>query len=502
MVDLEALRARLAEHGQSHLLQHWEKLDEAQKKELYDDLMDIDLAEMTEAFQKATHPERSSSSLDERMVPIEDKYCASVNDSSPEDMEGYRKVALEAVSRGQVGVLLLAGGQGTRLGVAYPKGMYDLQLPSGKSLYQIQVERILRLEEMAFQQTGNRGSIRMYIMTSEHTKAPTAAFFAKSGYFGMKKENVVLFEQRMIPCFDFEGKIILGSPSKISRAPDGNGGLYWALKQEGILEDFTTHGVEYTHAYCVDNILVKVADPVFMGYCIQNRADCANKVLEKAFPSEAVGVVCKVDGLIQVVEYSEIGKATSELRCPDGKLTYCAGNICNHFFTTEFLRAVCDHHHALMTIHVAKKKIPYVDQDLQTITPKEPNGIKLEKFVFDVFQFSKSFLVWECLRESEFSPLKNADGPGKKDTPKTAREALLSLHKTYVENAGGRIVLTDEGVPSVEISPLLSYEGENLAASVKGKTFSGSVVLKEEAATADEVTTSTNGHKNGHSNGH
>ena len=368
-MNIEALRAQLAQHGQDHLVQHWDRLTDDQKKELFDDLQDVNFEEMSQAFHKATNPERSSSSVDERMIPIEDKYCASVNNSSPEEMDGYQRVALDAVSKGQVGVLLLAGGQGTRLGVAYPKGMYNIQLPSNKSLYQIQVERILRLEEMAFQQTGNRGSIRMYIMTSEHTKAPTAEFFAKHGYFGMKKENVVLFEQRMIPCFDFDGKIILASPSKIARAPDGNGGLYWALKQEGILEDFKTHGVEYTHAYCVDNILVKVADPIFMGYCIKNQADSANKVLEKAFPSEALGVVCKVDGIIQVVEYSEIGKATSELRSPDGKLTYCAGNICNHFFSTDFLRAVCEEHHKLMPHHVAKKKIPYVGKELETITP-------------------------------------------------------------------------------------------------------------------------------------
>ena len=245
LIDISGLKAKLDEHGQSHLLEHWEDLTDEQKKELFEDLQDIEFGEMAEAFQKATNPERSSSSVDERMIPIEGKYCASINDSSPEEIAGYKKVALEAVSKGQVGVLLLAGGQGTRLGVAYPKGMYNIELPSNKSLYQIQVERILRLEEMAFQQTGNRGSIRMYIMTSEHTKAPTAAFFAKHGYFGMKNENVVLFEQRMIPCFDFEGKILMARPSKISRAPDGNGGLYWALKEEGILEDFKTHGIEY-----------------------------------------------------------------------------------------------------------------------------------------------------------------------------------------------------------------------------------------------------------------
>ena len=179
-----------------------------------------------------------------------------------------------------------------------------------------------------------------------------------------------------------------------------------------------------------------------------------NKVVEKLTPNEAVGVVCRVDGKFQVVEYSEIGTGNAEARQPSGKLLYCAGNICNHFFTTAFLRKICDKYDQMLPHHVAKKKIPSVSNP----KPSVSNGIKLEKFVFDVFQFSDSFVVWECLREEEFSPLKNADSPKASDTPTTAREALLKLHKKYVQDAGGQV----HG--QVEISPLLSYAGENLSA--------------------------------------
>lgn len=177
-----------------------------------------------------------------------------------------------------------------------------------------------------------------------------------------------------------------------------------------------------------------------------------NKVVQKASPNEAVGVVCRVDGKFQVVEYSEIGQANAEATRPSGKLLYYAGNICNHFFTTTFLRKICDKHDRALPHHVAKKKIPCVDHP----KPSTPNGIKLEKFVFDVFQFSDNFVVWECRRDEEFSPLKNADKAGASDTPTTSRQALLNLHKQYVQEAGGRV----EG--QVEISPLLSYAGENL----------------------------------------
>merc|ERR1719249_87248 len=171
------------------------------------------------------------------MRPIEDSLCQSVNTATPEELEEYRSIALRAAGKGHVGVLLLAGGQGTRLGVPYPKGMYDIGLPSGKTLYQIQIERILRLQELAKRLTGQDCKIPMYVMTSEHTKQPTLEFFKKHNYFGMEDDQLVIFEQRTIPAFDLQGGFIMETKSKLARAPDGNGGLYWALKHEGVLSD-------------------------------------------------------------------------------------------------------------------------------------------------------------------------------------------------------------------------------------------------------------------------
>ena len=184
-----------------------------------------------------------------------------------------------------------------------------------------------------------------------------------------------------------------------------------------------------------------------------------------------MGVVCRVDGKFQVVEYSEIGKGNAEAKRPSGKLLYYAGNICNHFFTTKFLRKICDHYDHALPHHIAKKKIPSVEDP----NPGKPNGIKLEKFVFDVFQFSDNFIVWECRREEEFSPLKNADKVGVLDTPTTAREALLKLHRDYIVCAGGQV---SQGT-KLEISPLLSYAGENLKAKATGQLFDQPTVILE-----------------------
>ena len=359
----------------------------------------------------------------------------------------------------------MAGGQGTRLGFAHPKGMYNIGLPSHKTLFRVQGERIRKLQELAKKFTGKDGAITWYIMTSESTMIPTRAYFQENDFFGLRDEDIVMFEQGSLPCFDFDGKILLDEKHRISKAPDGNGGLYRALRDTGILTDMNRRGITYLHAHSVDNILIKVADPIFIGYCAIQNADCAAKVVEKSHPNEAVGVVCMVDGKYQVVEYSEITQKTAEMRNDDGRLTFNAGNICNHYFSAAFLNKIGSTFEKDLKLHVAKKKIPFVDNSGKRTTPEKPNGIKIEKFVFDVFEFAEKFVSVEVPRDEEFSALKNADSAGK-DCASTSRADIYRLHKKYIEKAGGHVV--GEGV---EISPLLSYAGEGLEGVVSGRTY-------------------------------
>ncbi|XP_059469141.1 UDP-N-acetylhexosamine pyrophosphorylase [Neocloeon triangulifer] len=503
--ELEILEARLSSFGQQHLLQFWPQLSPAERKELFDEILNLKLEEVTQFFKRTmSFSSTDQKKLDDRLQPVADDVYGSALRTNEDKLELYENIGLREIANGTVGVLLLAGGQGTRLGVSYPKGMYNVGLPSQKTLYQIQAERIRRLETLASEKfNGIKGNgIPWYIMTSEHTKEPTLDYFAKHNYFGLKRENLVVFEQGMLPCFTFDGKIILETKSKISKSPDGNGGLYRALREKKILDDVERRGIQYLHVYCVDNILVKMADPVFMGFAISKGADCAAKTVEKTFPEEAVGVVCKVDGKYRVVEYSEITLNTAKRRNDDGRLTFSAGNICNHFFTTEFLRNIIDNEENSLMHHVAKKKIPTVDENGKTFVPSAPNGIKMEKFVFDVFQCSKNFVVWDVVRDEEFSPLKNADGAAK-DTPTTARHDLYTLHERFLRKAGAVFVNKDKSIippllnglngttngqeannndiekcgmkrPEVivcEISPLVSYSGENLEHFVAGKTL-------------------------------
>lgn len=338
-MDVQSLKETLSRYNQSHLLQYWESLSESEQEYLYKDVTSIDLGKVSSIFAKSQEPDEE---LDESLLePLPSDVFESVTTSSEARLRVYRETGLKAISDGKVGVLLLAGGQGTRLGVKYPKGMYNVGLPSGKTLYQIQGERIRRLEQLATDLTGQIGGhIPWYIMTSEQTKEPTLKFFADHSHFGLSRENVIIFEQSTLPCFTFDGKIILDGKEKVARAPDGNGGLYDGLKREKILDDMELRGVEYVHVYCVDNILVKMGDPTFIGYCITKGAHAGAKVVEKSFPTEAVGIICKVKGSYQVVEYSEITQKTAEARDAAGKLTFNAGSICNHFFTTDFLKLV------------------------------------------------------------------------------------------------------------------------------------------------------------------
>jgi UDP-N-acetylglucosamine/UDP-N-acetylgalactosamine diphosphorylase len=267
--------------------------------------------------------------------------------------------------------------------------------------------------------------------------------------------------------------------SKTSPAfsPDGNGGIYAALRNEGVLDDMKARGIKYIHAYGVDNCLVKVADPVFIGYCLEKNADCGAKSVPKTKPNESVGVICNRDGKPAVVEYSEIDSKLAEMVADDGKLVYRAANIANHFYTLEFLTKIKDFEHEL-GYHIAHKKIKHINSDGQEVKPTANNGIKLELFIFDVLPFTQRFAVLEVERKKEFSPLKNAPGSKDGDSPDTSRADIMAQHVDYVEKVGGNVVGEEPLV--FEISPLVTYTGEGLE-RLKGVSIQAPCLISSQA---------------------
>lgn len=278
---------------------------------------------------------------------------------------------------------------------------------------------------------------------------------------------------------------MLDATSSVATAPDGNGGLYTALRQplsssseDTILSILSSRGVEYLHAYGVDNCLVRVGDPVFLGINIEQRRkdeshQAGVKTVKKVIAKESVGVVAKKDGRWNVIEYSEIPERLSEAKDDSGQLLFRSANIVNHFYTTQFLTRDVPIFEVKIPFHIARKKIPTIDLETgKTVKPSSPNGMKLELFIFDVFPFVENLLVHEVERNAEFSPLKNASGTGV-DDPQTSKRDLLELQKGWLQAAGATV---DDNI-EVEISPLISYAGEGLSA-VKAKGYSQSINIE------------------------
>ena len=297
----------------------------------------------------------------------------------------------------------------------------------------------------------------------------TMQYFRDNNNFGIEPENIKFFPQGVLPCLTLpSGKIILQSPYQCAMAPDGNGGIYPAMSKSGVIADMQQRGIEFIHAFSVDNALVKPADPGFIGYCIRMEADCGNKSLWKTDPHEKVGVVAEKGGKPCVVEYSELSKEMAERRMVTGAgenssqapLAFGAANICNHFYTLQFLQEQVLPNLGNM-YHIARKKIPSWDNDLkQTVTPTSNNGIKLESFIFDVFPLSKTMAVYQVERMYEFAPVKNAPG-SPSDSPDTARTMISELAKVWLAKAGAIVKVGNAG-DICEISPLTSYAGEGL----------------------------------------
>ena len=307
---------------------------EEERKELEAQLMNLsDPSSLKAMFDEAMSTDaKLKEAKDVDLKPVSANSILISNRGSVE-WNRWRDVGFEALRRGECSVVTLAGGQGTRLGSSAPKGCYKIGLPSDASLFQLQAERVLKIEKLA----GMKSPLSWYIMTSAPTHQPTVDYFEENGFFGLNREQVIFFQQGVLPAFDLDGKILLTSRGKISVAPDGNGGIYKALEREGILADMRKKGIKYVHMYCVDNCLVKVGDPSFIGACISSGTDCAAKCVEKTEPSESVGVFCTNSrNKMIVAEYSELDASTAQAIDPEtGRLMFGEANIANHFFTVE-----------------------------------------------------------------------------------------------------------------------------------------------------------------------
>lgn len=410
--ELGEIKAVLKKYGQEHLLNNFENLDEAHKKELLKEIKGINF-ELVTSLYDSTKKEKKNTK--DEITPIDylDKFKLG------DKYKYYENSGKKAIKEGELAVVTMAGGQGTRLGHNGPKGTYDIGLDSHKSLFELLSDGI-KEEAKKYGVT-----IPWFIMTSRENNKATIEFFEKHKYFGYQKDkNIFFFIQGELPMMDTEGKILIGEDGLIKLAADGHGGIYESLVKTGMTKKMKELGVKWVFIGGVDNCLVKMVDPVLMGVAIDQQVTVACKSVVKANPQEKVGVFCKRNGKPNVIEYTEITEDMAEARDKDGELLYGESHILCNLFSVDAVERMGANP---LPYHVAFKKAKYIDKDGNLVEPDSPNAYKFEAFLFDAFGEVDEMAVLRVKREEEFAPVKNADTAGV-DCPKTARELYKKFY--------------------------------------------------------------------------
>ncbi|MCA8925030.1 MAG: UDPGP type 1 family protein [Planctomycetes bacterium] len=437
----QMLVAKVYKAQQQHVFAFWEELDEEQRRELLDQLAGFDFQQISSLAELVDAPA-------EPPVAI-----APLPTERPDAARRAELEALgwEALKAGKVACLVVAGGQGTRLGWVGPKGTYPIGPVSGKSLFQLFAEQL--------RATGERAGrpLPWYVLTSRLNREATERAFAEAAYYGLDPAQVTFLTQSDLPNTDPEGKLLMATKSEVAASPNGHGGTFSALVDSDALDTLTAAGVEHLFYFQVDNPLCRVADPVFLGAHIAGGAEASTKVVRKEDPDEKIGLVVLRDGKAGVVEYSEMSAEEQQQRDPDGQLTFRGGNTAIHVFSLAFLQRLAEGSFKLH-YHLARKKVPYVDAEGNHVDPDEPNGCKFETFIFEVLGEAQAHVALEVERADEFEPLKNSSGPY---SPETVKAALSDLAKRWLEAAGAKVE-----AERYEVSPRTALDAAELASKL------------------------------------
>lgn len=415
---------------------------------------------IAECLEKQKNPPQSS--LEGKLTPP-NVIRFSKKGSTPTLWNTVRERGIQALKKGKVGVVTVAGGQGTRLGHSGPKGTYPVTPLTHKTLFQVFAEKILAAEK----RYGN--VVHWAIMTSPANHDETCDFFKKNKHFGLKPEAVYFFNQNVLPATDFKGNWLLQSPQELSLTADGHGGFFKAFVQADLVEKMRYAGVDTLSYFQIDNPLTQPLDPVFLGFHRLQESEFSSKTVRRRDAYEKVGIFVQVNDKLHLIEYSDAPKTVLEQLNPKKELKFPCANIAVHALDLDFVERVA---FRKLPYHTAIKKIPYWDPIKGYCEPQEPNGIKFEQFIFDALPLARNPILLEVLREDSFSPVKNAQGP---DSPETCTADQIALWKRWLMEAG----VTTEG--PIEISPLWADNPEEVANQVlahglQGQLRSGTVL--------------------------
>lgn len=405
------VRKLLEVYGQAHLLMKYDEMDQQKQEQLLDMIESIDFELIQKLFNQAT------ASVIEEQVKVEPAEYLDKKRLTGQDIKLYEELGERTIRAGEVAVVTMAGGQGTRLGFDGPKGAFIFDEESGKSIFEALTDTLL---DVCRKYNVN---IPWFIMTSHENNSATIRFFEEHNYFGYSKEAINFFIQDELPMLDLNGKILLDSDFMVKKAANGHGGTLYSMKKSGVIQKMKDMGVQYVSINGVDNVLVKPVDPLFIGYAISKHSEVATKSIAKVSAEEKVGVLCLKNGRIGVVEYTEISNHMANLRDSEGELIYGNAYALFNLFSIHALETVAE---ASLPYHVAVKKADYYDHEGKYVVAKAPNAYKFEQFLFDAFEFfdKGSVQILRIIRDEEFAPIKNATG---KDSPETA----LNLYRKY-----------------------------------------------------------------------
>lgn len=436
------LRRLFEQRGQGHLFAHWRDRDPERKRRLLDDLAALDLDQLDRLLWSLSEPPPHQPELS--AYPV----CGR---EEPDRQEGLRGEGEAFLRSGRTAYLTVAGGQGSRLGFQGPKGMYPISPLRGASLFQIFAEKILA----ARRDFGARPT--WYLMTSPLNHEETVRCFRASGYFGLDEEEILFFSQELFPSLTAEGRLLMAEDGGVFKNPNGHGGLLPALYKQKILPHMQERGIEELFYFQVDNPLVHVPDPLFLGMHLRQGSELSSKVIVKAYAEERLGTVGRIDGRPGIIEYSDLDAAHKQARDEKGNLLFRYGSIAVHLFNVAFLAANWDN----LPLHRASRQV-------STFVPAAGGGIietreavKFEMFVFDALGRAQNPLFFETSRREEFAPLKNASGA---DSIETCARGLVEKHASWLETCGVAVPRDSRGdsLYRIEISPLYAFDREAL----------------------------------------